>query len=55
MNITNGGTFCEFGASHGVSSCNVLQLVKSWNFTGMLIEVDEGRYRKCVENYKMYP
>jgi hypothetical protein len=55
LNIANGGTFCEFGASDGVSSCNVLQLVKSRNFTGMLIEADEGRYRKCVENYKMYP
>ncbi len=55
LNIANGGTFCEFGASDGVSSCNVLQLVKSRNFTGMLIEADEGQYRKCVENYKMYP
>lgn len=49
------GTFCEFGASDGVSSSNVLHLVKSRNFTGMLIEADEARYRKCVENYRSYP
>lgn len=55
LKIENGGTFCEFGASDGVSSCNVLHLVKSRNFTGILIEGDEQRYRKCVENYKTYP
>jgi hypothetical protein len=52
---SGGGTFCEFGASDGVSSSNVLHLVKSRNFTGMLIEADEARYRKCVENYRSYP
>ena len=52
LGIKNGGTFCEFGASDGVTSCNVLNLVKSYNFTGMLIEADEVRYKTCVENYK---
>jgi hypothetical protein len=53
LEITN-GTFCEFGASDGIMSCNVLNLVKNRNFTGMLIEADETRYNKCVENYKSY-
>ena len=52
LGIKNGGTFCEFGASDGVTSCNVLNLVKSYNFTGMLIEADEVRYKTCAENYK---
>lgn len=54
LDITN-GSFCEFGASDGVSSSNTLNLVKERNFTGMLIEADESRYNKCVENYKSYP
>jgi hypothetical protein len=54
LGITN-GSFCEFGASDGLSSSNTFNLVKERNFTGMLIEADEGRYKKCVENYKPYP
>jgi len=54
LEITN-GSFCEFGASDGISSSNTFNLVKEGNFTGMLIEADETRYNKCVENYKSYP
>ena len=54
LDITN-GSFCEFGASDGISSSNTFNLVKERNFTGLLIEADKDRYNKCVENYKSYP
>ncbi len=49
------GTFCEFGASDGLTSSNTYNLIKNYNFSGVAIELNELSYRKCVENYKSFP
>lgn len=49
------GTFCEFGASDGITSSNTFNLIKNYNFTGLAIEGDKARFQKCLENYKNYP
>ena len=46
------GTFCEFGASDGVSSSNILNLIEQHNFTGLLIEANPVSFRKLIENYE---
>lgn len=48
------GSFCEFGASNGIDSSNTFNLIKNYNFSGIAIESDLSRYRKCVENYKSF-
>ena len=48
------GWFCDFGASDGQSSSNVLNLAqKGWS--GMCIEPDPNQYAKCVQVYQKYP
>ena len=54
LNINN-GTFCEFGASNGITSSNTFNLIKNKNWSGLAIEADKNRYNLCVENYKPYP
>jgi hypothetical protein len=49
------GTFCEFGASDGISSSNTYNLITRRNFSGIAIELDRSLYEKCVANYKPYP
>jgi len=49
------GTFCEFGASNGIECSNTYNLIKNYNFSGVAIELDESRYKKCVENYQSFP
>jgi hypothetical protein len=51
LNIVD-GTFCEFGASDGISSSNTYNLIKKYNFSGLAIEADINKYHKCLENYK---
>ena len=51
LNIVD-GTFCEFGASDGITSSNTYNLIKNFNFSGLAIEADINKYKKCVENYK---
>ncbi|MDR3645990.1 MAG: hypothetical protein P4L22_00430 [Candidatus Babeliales bacterium] len=51
----NNGTFCEFGASNGITSSNTYNLIKNHNFSGMAIELDQSLYQKCVETYKNFP
>ena len=51
LNIVD-GTFCEFGASDGITSSNTYNLIKNFNFSGLAIEADINKYQKCVENYK---
>lgn len=51
----NNGTFCEFGASDGITSSNTFNLIKNKSWTGLAIEADKNRYNLCVENYKPYP
>ena len=47
--------FCEFGASDEIYSSNTFYLLKNCNFSGMAIELDEVKYKKCLENYKSFP
>jgi len=54
LEITN-GTFCEFGASNGISSSNTYNLIKKYDFSGMAIELNEKLYQQCLENYKSFP
>lgn len=54
LNIEN-GTFCEFGASDGITSSNTFNLIKNYNFSGLAIEGDKTRFKKCLENYKNFP
>ncbi len=54
LGITN-GTFCEFGASDGITSSNTYNLILNYNFSGMAIELDQVRYQKCVANYALFP
>ena len=49
------GTFCEFGASDGITSSNTYNLIKNHHFSGIAIESDGLRYFQCVKNYKPYP
>jgi len=49
------GTFCEFGASDGITSSNTYNLIKNYNFSGIAIDSDLSRHLRCVENYKSYP
>jgi hypothetical protein len=49
------GTFCEFGASNGISSSNTYNLIKNHNFSGIAIELNEERYTQCVKNYTLFP
>lgn len=49
------GTFCEFGASDGITSSNTYNLMLNYNFSGMAIELDQARYQKCVANYALFP
>ncbi len=49
------GTFCEFGASDGITCSNTYNLIKNYNFSGIAIEPDSSRFVKCSENYKPYP
>ncbi|MCL5875965.1 MAG: hypothetical protein M1114_05840 [Candidatus Dependentiae bacterium] len=48
------GTFCEFGASDGVAGSNTLNLIKNYGFSGIAIEANFTRYRKCVINYQVF-
>ena len=43
LNIKN-GTFCEFGASDGITSSNTYNLIKNFNFSGLAIEYSKQRY-----------
>jgi len=54
LNIKN-GTFCEFGASDGITSSNTYNLIENYNFSGLAIESDKIRYDKCIENYYKNP
>src|SRR5947209_3890120 len=49
------GTFCEFGASDGITSSNTYNLIKNYNFSGIAIELDKARYERCVANYRSFP
>lgn len=49
------GTFCEFGASDGITSSNTYNLIKNYNFSGIAIELDRVRYERCVSNYQPFP
>lgn len=49
------GTFCEFGASDGITSSNTYNLMNDCNFSGVAIELDQSRYQQCVENYRLFP
>jgi hypothetical protein len=53
LSITN-GTFCEFGASDGITSSNTYNLIKKYNFSGLAIEADINKYNICVKNYEKY-
>lgn len=48
------GTFCEFGASNGITSSNTYNLIKNYNFSGMAIELNHSSYQQCVSNYKNF-
>lgn len=50
----NNGFFCEFGASDGITSSNTYNLIKRNNFSGIAIELDETRYKKCLDNYRSF-
>ncbi len=54
LNIVN-GTFCEFGASNGISQSNTYNLILNYNFSGMAIELDKHSYMQCVINYQQFP
>jgi len=45
------GTFCEFGASDGITSSNTYNLIKNYNFSGIAIELDTRRFEKLKQNY----
>ncbi len=49
------GTFCEFGASDGITSSNTYNLMQKYNFSGIAIELDKARYERCVANYRSFP
>ncbi|MES2122078.1 MAG: hypothetical protein V4492_04785 [Chlamydiota bacterium] len=49
------GTFCEFGASNGITSSNTYNLIRKHNFTGLAIELDQSLYQVCQANYTAYP
>ncbi len=51
LDIKN-GTFCEFGASDGITSSNTYNLIKNHNFSGISIELDKLLYEKCLDNYR---
>ncbi len=53
LDIKN-GTFCEFGASDGITSSNTYNLIKNHNFSGISIELDKSLYEKCLDNYKNF-
>lgn len=44
------GTFCEFGASNGISSSNTRNLIETKGFTGLYIERDSNAYTQLVKN-----
>jgi hypothetical protein len=46
-----GGTFCEFGASDGITSSNTYNLIQNHEFSGIAIECDFHKYQKCCANY----
>lgn len=48
------GTFCEFGASNGITSSNTYRLIKEQGFSGVAIELDAALYQKCVQNYSNF-
>lgn len=48
------GTFCEFGASNGITSSNTYNLIKHYNFSGIAIESNKSRYQECVTNYRPF-
>lgn len=48
------GTFCEFGASNGITSSNTYNLITKHGFTGIAIEPDPKRYTACVQNYRSF-
>lgn len=50
-----GGTFCEFGASNGITSSNTYNLIQNHHFTGLAIEIDRSLYQQCLANYTNYP
>jgi hypothetical protein len=53
LNISS-GTFCEFGASDGITSSNTYNLIKNHNFRGIAIESDKEKCSKLNDNYKNY-
>jgi hypothetical protein len=50
-----GGTFCEFGASNGITSSNTYNLIKNHNFSGIAIEMDASLCAQCLQNYEKFP
>lgn len=48
------GTFCEFGASDGITSSNTYNLIKKYNFSGIAIEINSERYQQCIKNYSAF-
>lgn len=54
LEITN-GTFCEFGASNGITSSNTYNLVKNHQFSGVAIELNRSLYWQCKQNYIPFP
>jgi|SRR5579872_3637292 len=49
------GTFCEFGASDGISSSNTYNLITKHGFRGIAIECDAIQYDLCKQNYRNFP
>ncbi|MEM1102730.1 MAG: hypothetical protein AAGH48_01335, partial [Pseudomonadota bacterium] len=44
----------EFGAWDGVTLSNTCRLIREFEWSGVLIEGNEGKCRKAVENYSEY-
>lgn len=55
INVSDGGTCCEFGAWDGKHLSNTFRLVKERNFRALYIEGDVDKYNDLLETCKEFP